>query len=80
MRPHLEMPRQPAVTEIRLNNIIDCLTPVLTVLGELNHAVAPAFVQIIANTTRALITAVQVMIVEDEPHCSSLNVPECEEE
>lgn len=55
------MPRQPNVTEIRVKNAIDCLEPAATLLDELSDALGIPFVQAISNTTRSLITAVQVM-------------------
>ncbi|KAJ7493536.1 hypothetical protein FB451DRAFT_1077291, partial [Mycena latifolia] len=55
------MPRQPTVTEIRLNSIVDSLTPVLPLLNELNDAFGTPFVQAISNTTLSLITAVQTV-------------------
>ncbi|KAJ7435502.1 hypothetical protein FB451DRAFT_1379364 [Mycena latifolia] len=53
------MPRQPTITEIRLDNIVACLTPVVALLNELNDACGPSFVQAISNTTLSLITGVQ---------------------
>jgi hypothetical protein len=58
--PHLKMPRQSTITEIRLNNIKGCLTPALTLLKELNDAFGPPFIQPIANTIESLIDMVQV--------------------
>ncbi|KAJ7452600.1 hypothetical protein FB451DRAFT_1100740 [Mycena latifolia] len=53
------MPHQPTVTEIRMNNIVTCLTSVIPLLKELNHAFGPPFVQAIVNTTASLIPGVQ---------------------
>ena len=55
------MPRQPTVTEIRLENIADCLAPTEEVLNELNDAFAPPFVQPISNTVASLLKRVQVL-------------------
>jgi hypothetical protein len=55
------MPRQPSVTEIRLENITACLAPAVTLLNELNDAFGPSFVQAISNTVQSLISAVQVI-------------------
>ncbi|KAJ7447023.1 hypothetical protein FB451DRAFT_1567672 [Mycena latifolia] len=53
MSPH------PTVAEIRLNNTITCLAPVITLLNELSDAFGTPFVPAILNTTLSLITAVQ---------------------
>ncbi|KAF8147100.1 hypothetical protein K438DRAFT_1989954 [Mycena galopus ATCC 62051] len=53
------MPRQPTVTEIRLNNITAHLIQALALLNELNDAFGPPFVHPISNTIASLITAVQ---------------------
>ncbi|KAJ7445458.1 hypothetical protein FB451DRAFT_1412733 [Mycena latifolia] len=53
------MSPQPTVTEIRLNNTITCLAPVITLLNELSDAFGTPFVPAISNTTLSLITAVQ---------------------
>ncbi|KAJ7434992.1 hypothetical protein FB451DRAFT_1194934 [Mycena latifolia] len=53
------MSRQPSVTEIRLNNIIACLTPTLALLNELSDTFGTPFVPAISNTTVSLISAVQ---------------------
>lgn len=55
-----KMPRQPPVTEIRVNNIIALLEPAKTLLNELNDAFGTSFVQAISNTITSLITAIQV--------------------
>jgi hypothetical protein len=60
------MPRQPTVTEIRLNNIAACLTPAVTLLNELHDAFCPPFIQPISNTILSLIAAVQVKISKME--------------
>ncbi|KAJ7451875.1 hypothetical protein FB451DRAFT_1409490 [Mycena latifolia] len=53
------MSRQPRVTEIRLNNIIACLTPTLALLYELSNTFGTPFVPAISNTTLSLISVVQ---------------------
>jgi hypothetical protein len=56
------MPLQRTVPDIRLTNIATCLTPAVTLLNELHDAFSTPFVLAIANSTLALITAVQVTI------------------
>ncbi|KAJ7095613.1 hypothetical protein C8R44DRAFT_951063 [Mycena epipterygia] len=53
------MPHVPTLTEIRLTNIIACLTPAVTILNKLSDGFGTPFVQAIANTTLALIVAVR---------------------
>ncbi|KAJ7462864.1 hypothetical protein FB451DRAFT_1494898 [Mycena latifolia] len=53
------MSPQPTATNIRLNNTISCLAPVITLLNELSDAFGTPFVPAISNTTLSLITAVQ---------------------
>ncbi|KAJ7451934.1 hypothetical protein FB451DRAFT_1524494 [Mycena latifolia] len=53
MSPH------PTVTEIRLNNTITCLAPVITLLNELSDAFGTPFVPAIATTALSLMAAVQ---------------------
>jgi hypothetical protein len=60
------MPRQSTVIEIRLDNITACLTPIVTLLNELNDAFGPPFIQPISNTILSLITTVQVKISKME--------------
>ncbi|KAJ7482419.1 hypothetical protein FB451DRAFT_1364518 [Mycena latifolia] len=55
---------QPTVAEIRLNNIITCLAPVITLLNELSDAFGTPFVPAISNTTLSLMTAVQLANVK----------------
>ncbi|KAJ7689368.1 hypothetical protein B0H14DRAFT_3176031 [Mycena olivaceomarginata] len=55
------MPRQSTLTEIRVTNIIECLTPALTLLKELNDAFGPPFIQSIANTIESLIIMAQTV-------------------
>ncbi|KAJ7478443.1 hypothetical protein FB451DRAFT_1453017 [Mycena latifolia] len=53
------MSPQSTVTDIRLNNTITCLAPVITLLNELSDAFGTPFVPAISNTTLSLITAMQ---------------------
>ncbi|KAJ7446981.1 hypothetical protein FB451DRAFT_1536703 [Mycena latifolia] len=53
------MSSQPTVTDIRLNNTITCLAPVITLLNELSDAFGTPFVPAISNTALSLITVVQ---------------------
>ncbi|KAJ7731991.1 hypothetical protein B0H16DRAFT_1468797 [Mycena metata] len=48
-------------TEARINNLTAYLTPILTVLADLNDAFCPPFVQPIIKTTEALIASVQLV-------------------
>ncbi|KAJ7082782.1 hypothetical protein C8R44DRAFT_904766 [Mycena epipterygia] len=48
-----------AVTEIGIDNIVACLTPVIPLLNEFNDAFGTPFISAIANTTLSLITLVQ---------------------
>ncbi|KAJ7458105.1 hypothetical protein FB451DRAFT_1508460 [Mycena latifolia] len=57
--PFPRCPPQPTVADIRLNNIITCLAPAVTLLNELSDAFGTPFVPAISNTTLSLITAVQ---------------------
>ncbi|KAJ7094852.1 hypothetical protein C8R44DRAFT_951508 [Mycena epipterygia] len=53
------MPPKTIVTETRLDNIVACLTPSLSLLGEFSDAFGTPFIPAISNTTVALITLVQ---------------------
>jgi hypothetical protein len=46
--------------EICVTNIVEYLTPALTLLKELNDAFGPPFIQPIANTIESLIGKAQV--------------------
>ncbi|KAJ7240639.1 hypothetical protein B0H12DRAFT_1074717 [Mycena haematopus] len=52
------MPRQPTVSEIRLNDAITCLRPVISLLNDLHDALGTPFVPIISSITLSLINAV----------------------
>jgi hypothetical protein len=54
------MLRQSTLAEIRVTNIVQCLSPALTLLKELNDAFGPPFIQPIANTIESLIGMAQV--------------------
>jgi hypothetical protein len=58
------MPRQSTLKEIRVTNIVQCLTPALTLLKELNDAFAPPFIKPIAETVESLISMAQVRKLE----------------
>ncbi|KAJ7103918.1 hypothetical protein C8R44DRAFT_858957, partial [Mycena epipterygia] len=55
------MPHQPTVTEIRVNGIIACLIPMVTLLDQLIDAFGTPFVKAISSTTLSLINLVQNM-------------------
>ncbi|KAJ7727874.1 hypothetical protein B0H14DRAFT_2640815 [Mycena olivaceomarginata] len=63
--------RQSTVTGIRLNNIVVCLTPAVTLLKELNHSFDSPFVQPIANTIEALINVLQ-NVKRNKKECAQL--------
>ncbi|KAJ6477725.1 P-loop containing nucleoside triphosphate hydrolase protein, partial [Mycena sanguinolenta] len=65
------MPRQPTVTEIRLENLVGCLEPTLEVLNELSDAFAPPFVQPILNAVASLLTCVQ-NVKQNKKECAQL--------
>jgi hypothetical protein len=54
------MPRQSTLTEICVTNIVEYLTPALTILKELDDAFGLPFIRPIANTIKSLIGMVQV--------------------
>ncbi|KAJ7131134.1 hypothetical protein C8R44DRAFT_904167 [Mycena epipterygia] len=53
------MPHQHTVSEIRVKTIIECLTPMVTLLDEVTSAFGTPFLQAISSTTLSLINAVQ---------------------
>ncbi|KAJ7142600.1 hypothetical protein C8R44DRAFT_924212 [Mycena epipterygia] len=53
------MPTHPTVTNSRLNNILVCLIPTITLLNEVNDTFGTPFIKAISNTTLSLVTAVQ---------------------
>ncbi|KAF7364633.1 hypothetical protein MVEN_00332600 [Mycena venus] len=53
------MSHQSIITELRVNNIITCLKPVIPLLNEVGHSFGTPFVQAIANTTVSLIDTFQ---------------------
>ncbi|KAJ7103913.1 hypothetical protein C8R44DRAFT_988069 [Mycena epipterygia] len=53
------MPHHPTVAEIRLNNIIDCLAPTVTLLNAITDVFGTPFVRAISSTTISLMTVVQ---------------------
>jgi hypothetical protein len=60
------MLRQSTLTEIRVTNIVQCLSPALALLKELNDAFGPPFIQPIANTIESLISMAQVRKIEHD--------------
>jgi hypothetical protein len=54
------MPLQPSVTQIRLNNIITCLTVTADTLQILANSLNTPFLGAISNTTQSLLKNVQV--------------------
>ena len=72
------MPYQATVTEIRLENLADCLAPTLEILNELNDAFAPPFVQPISNTVASLLKLIQVLRVPMRNAFDLPDMPECE--
>jgi hypothetical protein len=72
------MPRQPTVTEIRLDNITNSLTPALALIKDLNDAFGPPFFQPISNITLSLMSAVLVIIRTNGYASLSLIISECE--
>ncbi|KAJ7446964.1 hypothetical protein FB451DRAFT_1188474 [Mycena latifolia] len=65
------MSPQPTVADIRLNNTITCLAPVITLLNKLSDAFGTPFVPAISSTTLSLITAVQ-NVKKNKEDCSQL--------
>ncbi|KAJ7127622.1 hypothetical protein C8R44DRAFT_873450 [Mycena epipterygia] len=53
------MPHQPTVTEMHINGIITCLTPMVTLLDQLIGAFGTPSTKAISSTTLSLITLVQ---------------------
>ncbi|KAJ7110952.1 hypothetical protein C8R44DRAFT_742726 [Mycena epipterygia] len=53
------MPHQPTATEIRLNDIITTLSPIIPLLDKLSVAFGASFIQAISSTTVSLMIAVQ---------------------
>ncbi|KAJ7094858.1 hypothetical protein C8R44DRAFT_989649 [Mycena epipterygia] len=53
------MPPKTRVTKTRLDNIVACLTPLLSLLGEFSDTFGTPFIPAISNTTVSLITLVQ---------------------
>ncbi|KAJ7807766.1 hypothetical protein B0H14DRAFT_2609397 [Mycena olivaceomarginata] len=65
------MPRQLAVTQFRLENIIASLGPAVTLLKDLNDAFCPPFVQPIINIIEASINVVQ-NVKRNKNNCAQL--------
>jgi hypothetical protein len=62
--PYFKMPRQSTLKGIRVTNILECLTPALTLLKELNDTFEPPFIKSIANTIESLMSMAQVRKLE----------------
>ncbi|KAJ7094822.1 P-loop containing nucleoside triphosphate hydrolase protein [Mycena epipterygia] len=65
------MPPKTKVTETRLDNIVACLTPILSLLGEFSDAFGTTFIPAISNTTVSLITLVQ-NVKKNKEECMQL--------
>ncbi|KAJ6472095.1 hypothetical protein C8R45DRAFT_936753 [Mycena sanguinolenta] len=65
------MPRQPTVTEIRLENLASCLASIVTVLKELHDAFGLPFVQPISDRVASLIKLVQ-NVKQNKKECAQL--------
>ncbi|KAF8177120.1 hypothetical protein K438DRAFT_1978770 [Mycena galopus ATCC 62051] len=65
------MPRQPTISETRLENITACLTLALPLLNELNDAFELPFVQSISNTVEALVNLVK-NVKRNKNECAQL--------
>jgi hypothetical protein len=57
--PH-KMPPQPTVTQIRLNNITECLTISVNTAGILASSLKSPLLEAISNTTQSLLKNMQV--------------------
>ncbi|KAJ7458627.1 hypothetical protein FB451DRAFT_1372295 [Mycena latifolia] len=64
------MPSHLTVSESRLQTIITCLPPAISVLNELHDVFGTPFLPIIASTTLSLTTAIQVRILDHEHYRS----------
>ncbi|KAJ6472073.1 hypothetical protein C8R45DRAFT_1104280 [Mycena sanguinolenta] len=65
------MPRQPTVTEFRLESLASCLAPIVTVLNELHDAFGSPFVQPISDRVVSLIKLVQ-NVKQNKKECAQL--------
>ncbi|KAJ7880165.1 P-loop containing nucleoside triphosphate hydrolase protein [Mycena leptocephala] len=65
------MPRQPTVTEIRLNNITTCLTRAANTYEILSDSFKTPFSDTICNTTQSLLKCIQT-VKENKDDCSFL--------
>ncbi|KAJ7133282.1 hypothetical protein C8R44DRAFT_849434 [Mycena epipterygia] len=55
------MPPKTALTQIRLDSIVACLTPILSLLNDISDAFGTPFIPAIAKTTLSLMTLAQVI-------------------
>ncbi|KAJ6520999.1 hypothetical protein DFH09DRAFT_1426346 [Mycena vulgaris] len=65
------MPPQPTVTEIRLNNILKCVTIAVDTLEVLAHSFKTPFLEPISNTAKSLLTVVQT-VNQNKSDCAQL--------
>ncbi|KAJ7111353.1 hypothetical protein C8R44DRAFT_257761 [Mycena epipterygia] len=65
------MAPQPTLTQIRLNNIITCLTLTITTLDELQDVFGTPFIGVILSTTVSLIAALD-MVKRNKDGCAQL--------
>jgi hypothetical protein len=54
------MPPQPSATQIRLNNIVTCLTATADTVQILANSLKTPFLEAISNTTHSLLKSIQV--------------------
>lgn len=76
---HRMPPTQPTITDIRVNNIISTLSPLVSVLEEISNAFGTPFMKAIVHTTQSLLTAIRAndaTIRFNWPHV----LPECQKE
>ncbi|KAJ7169200.1 hypothetical protein C8R43DRAFT_982589 [Mycena crocata] len=60
------MPHQPSMIQIRFDSVISCLKSTATLLIDLHGVCGTPFMQIIGNTTLALVTSVEIKKNRDE--------------
>ncbi|KAJ7122077.1 hypothetical protein C8R44DRAFT_852876 [Mycena epipterygia] len=65
------MAPQPTLTQIRLNNVITCLTLAITTLDELQDVFGTPFLGVISSTTLSLITALET-VKRNKDGCAQL--------
>ncbi|KAJ7080703.1 hypothetical protein C8R44DRAFT_895302 [Mycena epipterygia] len=65
------MPPQHSVSDIRLRNIVTCLTPAVTFLKDVHDTFGTPFIPAIAGTTLSLMTLVQT-VKRNKDECAQL--------